>query len=74
MPSPEKPAERSSEKPSERRERHCAEMEANQAELRESIKTTERLVTQSDDILRRHRNECEADDDPAANSAAGGPD
>jgi hypothetical protein len=42
-----------------RRERHCVEMEASQADLRKSIKATERLVTQSDDILRRHRKECE---------------
>jgi hypothetical protein len=34
-------------------------MEASQADLRKSIKATERLVTQSDDILRRHRKECE---------------
>ncbi len=43
-----------------RRERHCVEIEANQADLRKSIKATELLVTQSDEILRRHRKECEA--------------
>ena len=46
----------------ERRERHAAEVEASQVELRNSITETERLVDQSDRMLRRHRTECEADD------------
>jgi hypothetical protein len=46
----------------ERRDRHSAEVEASQAELRKSISETERLVNQSDQMLRRHRNECEAGD------------
>ena len=46
----------------ERRERHAAEVEASQVELRKSITETERLVDQSDRMLRRHRTECEADD------------
>lgn len=44
----------------ERRKRHAVEVEASQAELRKSISETERLVEQSDDMLRRHRDECEA--------------
>jgi hypothetical protein len=46
----------------ERRDRHSAEVEASQAELRSSIKETERLVDESDQMLRRHRAECEAND------------
>lgn len=50
----------------ERRERHSAEVEASQAELRRSISETARLVDESDRMLRRHREECEAGDAPAA--------
>jgi hypothetical protein len=46
----------------ERRERHSHEVEASQAALRSSIKDTERLVDQSDEMLRRHRDEHEAGD------------
>ena len=46
----------------ERRERHAAEVEASQVELRKSITETERLVDQSDRMLRRHRTECEQAD------------
>ena len=46
----------------ERRERHSQEVEASQAALRRSIKETERLVDESDEMLRRHRNELEAGD------------
>ena len=46
----------------ERRERHAAEVEASQVELRKSISETERLVDQSDRMLRRHRTECEEAD------------
>ena len=42
-----------------RRNRHCIEVEASQAELRKSIEATERLVSESDEMLRRHRKECE---------------
>jgi hypothetical protein len=44
---------------SERRERHCAEVEASQAALRRSISETARLVDESDEMLRRHRKECD---------------
>lgn len=44
---------------SERRERHAAEVEASQGALRESIAATEELVDQSDRMLRRHRKECD---------------
>lgn len=50
----------------ERPDRHCAEVEASQAELRKSISETERLVDESDRMLRRHRKECEAGDVRAA--------
>ena len=43
----------------DRRDRHAAEVEASQAELRKSITETERLVDESDRMLRRHRTECE---------------
>jgi hypothetical protein len=46
----------------ERRDRHSDEVEASQAALRKSIDETERLVEQSDEMLRRHRKENEAGD------------
>lgn len=42
-----------------RRDRHSAEVEASQVELRKSIRETERLLGKSEDMLRRHRSECE---------------
>jgi hypothetical protein len=44
---------------SKRRERHALETEASQAKLRASIAETERLVDETDSMLRRHRKECE---------------
>jgi hypothetical protein len=49
MPTPEDRAQR--------RDRQTAEVEASQAKLRKSIAETERLVGQSDEMLRRHRKE-----------------
>ena len=46
----------------ERRDLQAREVEASQAELRKSIAETERLVGESDDMLKRHRRECEEDD------------
>lgn len=46
----------------ERRDRHSREVEASQAELRRSIAETKRLVDEADDMLLRHRNECEDGD------------
>jgi hypothetical protein len=46
----------------ERRDRHSEEVEASQAALRRSIDETERLVEESDAMLRRHRRENEAGD------------
>ena len=43
----------------EQEQRHAVEIEANQQALRESISETERLVDESDKILRRHRGERE---------------
>ena len=40
-----------------RHERHAGELEASQAALRKSIKETERLVGESEKMLRRHREE-----------------
>jgi hypothetical protein len=51
----------------ERRDRHCAEVEKSQAALRRSIAETERLVGESDEMLRRHREECD-DGEAAAES------
>jgi hypothetical protein len=44
------------------RERHTSEVAASQAELKESIAETDRLVDESDDMLRRHRRECDEDE------------
>lgn len=41
----------------ERRDRQAAEVEASQAKLRRSIAETERLVGESEKMLRRHRKE-----------------
>lgn len=55
----------------EKRDRHAREVEASQAGLRESIKETERLVDQSDKMLRRHRKECDEDDAEQAGRGTG---
>jgi hypothetical protein len=47
----------------ERRERHAREVEAGQKALRESIAESERLVGESEKLLRRHRQEREDHDD-----------
>lgn len=46
----------------ERRERHAAEVEASQSALRESVAVTEKLVEDSDRMLRRHRKECDEEE------------
>ena len=48
----------------ERRERHTSEVEASQDALRESIAVTEKLVDESDRMLRRHREECDDEEAP----------
>ena len=50
------------QKRSERRDQQAREVEASQKRLRESIAETDRLVVESDKMLRRHRRECEEDD------------
>lgn len=45
-----------------RRDRHTSEVEASQADLRDSVAETDRLVNASDKMLRRHRKECDDDD------------
>lgn len=50
-------------KRAERRAQQTAEVEASQADLRKSIAETDRLVDQSEQMLRRHRKEREEDDD-----------
>ncbi|MBV9932564.1 MAG: hypothetical protein JO013_16685 [Alphaproteobacteria bacterium] len=45
---------------SERRERQTREVEHSQHELRASIEKTQQLLDQSDAMLRRHRDECDA--------------
>lgn len=47
------------EERAERRERHTSEVEASQTDLRESVAETDRLVEASDEMLRRHRKECD---------------
>ena len=54
------------EKRAERRDRHVAEVDASQADLRDSVAETDRLVVESDKMLRRHRKEC--DDEEAKGS------
>jgi len=49
-------------KRAERREQQSREIEAGQKALRESIAETERLVGESEEMLRRHRRECDDDD------------
>ena len=49
-------------KRAERREQQAREVEASQKSLRASIAETDRLVGESEDMLRRHRQECEEDD------------
>ena len=43
----------------ERREQQAREIKASQQSLRLSIAETERLVDESDKMLKRHRKECE---------------
>lgn len=56
----------------ERRAQHTAEVKASQANLRTSIAETERLVGESDDMLRRHREECDADEAKREGGPKGG--
>ena len=49
-------------KRAERREQQSREVEASQKALRESIAETERLVGDSEKMLRRHREECDEED------------
>jgi len=46
----------------DQRERHAREVEASQDALRASISETQRLVGESDKMLRRHRGEREAEE------------
>lgn len=46
----------------ERRDQQAREVEESQTELRNSIAETERLVGESDKMLRRHRQELDDDD------------
>lgn len=47
---------------SNRAAQHSREIEENQEALRRSIAETERLVTESEQMLRRHRREREEDE------------
>lgn len=60
MPNPEDRARR--------RERQANEVEASQAGLRASISETERLVGESEKMLRRHRQESDDADEVAKRS------
>ena len=59
----------------ERRNQHAREVEASQEGLRKSIAETQRLVSQSEEMLRRHRKEVEDDEDapPEAGKRDGNP-
>ena len=50
----------------ERRDRQASEVEQSQAALRKSIDETERLVEESDEMLRRHRREQQDGDESRA--------
>ncbi len=47
------------EKHRQRRERQSRELEQNQSELRTSIAESKRLVDEADEMIQRHRKECE---------------
>ncbi len=47
----------------QRRARHTREVEESQQSLRDNIAEAERLLNTSDEMLKRHRGECEANDD-----------
>lgn len=49
-------------KRAERRAQQAQEVEESQAKLRASIAETERLMDASDQMLQRHRRECDEDD------------
>jgi hypothetical protein len=49
------------ERAAARRKRHTSEIEASQAGLRASIAETDRLVGESEEMLRRHHKECDDD-------------
>ena len=49
-------------KRAERRDQQAREIESSQKQLRESIAETDRLVGESERMLRRHREECDEDD------------
>ena len=51
------------ERRARRGEQHSREIHENQDALRRSIAETERLVSESEAMLRRHRREREADED-----------
>lgn len=50
-----------SERAAQRRARHTAEIEESQSGLRKSIAETNRLVSESETMLRRHHKECDED-------------
>ncbi len=54
--------DKASRQRAERRAQHAAEIEASQAEMRKNIAETERLVGESDRMLKRHRKEHEDDE------------
>jgi len=54
-------------KRAERREQQSREVEASQRAMRESITETERLVGESEKMLRRHRKECDDDERDSEN-------
>jgi hypothetical protein len=49
-------------KRAEGREQQWREIEESQARLKLNITEARRLVEESDEMLRRHRNECDEDD------------
>jgi hypothetical protein len=52
-----------SESRKQRRDRHAEDVEESQKLLRESIDKTNKLLDDSDRMLKRHRRECDEADD-----------
>ena len=52
-----------SESRKSRRDRHARDVEESQKQLRESIDKTNKLLDESDKMLKRHRRECDEADD-----------
>ncbi|WP_166040868.1 hypothetical protein [Sphingosinicella sp. YJ22] len=55
-----------------RRDRQTKEAEENQRQLRASIATSQRLAGEAEAMIRRHRDECRAEEDSAGAAQGNG--